>query len=151
MGKQKIKLEVGKKPKIKRPNVSAEERERRRQQLLSTEAFIANRQPGMESPNPSGVNQHTRPFGAKLLSEAAKAYLQDRAPIEVTSKMGLEATATWADVIALNQMLIASAGGVSAIEFVHNVTEGKVAENINHNGLQLPPPCTIVIRSKEKK
>ncbi len=149
MAKTKVKLEAGKRKRTRKdkPEVVAARIER----LKTDPKFIANRQPGMESPNPSGANQHTAPYGAKLISEAAKVYLQDRAPLEMTARLGLEPSATFADVIARNQMILAAVGGVSAVEFVHTVTEGKPAETHNHNGVVFPPPCTIVIRSKEKK
>lgn len=149
---KKTKLQVGR--RITPKNINQGFREKMREKLKTDPRFLKNAEPGHPPTNAKGENQYTKAHGAKLISEASKIYLQDKAPEKYCRAVGLAVGATWADVIAIKQLLLAAEGQMCSLDFMHDVTEGSLPSKHEFSGiggLALPPPCTFSIKTKETK
>lgn len=149
---KKTKLQVGR--RIKPVNHSQEFREKNREKLKTHPAFLKNSEPGHPPTNAKGENQYTKAHGAKRINEALKLYLEDEVEEEIAIAVGLKKGATYADVLAKTQIRVAILGSLASVEFIRDATEGSVTgkhEFTGANGLALPPPCVINIKTKETK
>ena len=99
---------------------------RNRERLLADDRFVKGAPPEGGAWNKSGNNQHTSPKGHDLISKARKAYINDVAPDSVCEQVHLSPGATWADVIAMQQIIVAAGGSLAHTQAVEEGTEGKM-------------------------
>ena len=72
----------------------------------------------------SRAKKPTAPDDVRLVSKALRAYLPYRAPDKITTRLGLPAGASWAQVCAMTLLYRGASGDVTALRAVHDLSEG---------------------------
>lgn len=105
-------------------------RKKNAERLKADKRFTDNTRPGVNNGNPKGYNQYTHPQGNKNISAAMKVYVNDKLPACFADKVravGLDPDkATFADVIAMKQLLLAVEGSLASTQYVQDNDEDKM-------------------------
>jgi hypothetical protein len=126
----KIYVSLHRKPKKKQLNRSAKARahDAKLSRLCKTDPrYLANTDPTRADFRKSEGTKMSETKGAKRITEALRAYITDPAPPHLCREAGLEEGATYAEVIAVRQLIIAAGGSLASTQYSQDVSEGKMS------------------------